>query len=184
MITPCPNTFWTIGHSTRPIDEFIILLQAHNIQRLVDVRTIPRSRHNPQFNTEQLSSSLTNHGIPYVHMPQLGGFREATKDSINVGWRNASSRGYADYMQSIGFWSALDILIASSRKLRTAIMCAEALPWRCHRTLIADALATRGCEVHHILSETKSDRHQLTSFAQIENGMLFYPEHDNSILLF
>lgn len=115
MIATCPNTFWTIGHSTSPIDEFIILLQAHNIQRLVDVRTIPRSRLNPQFNTDQLSSSLANHRIPYVHMPQLGGLRKATKDSINVGWRNASFRGYADHMQTIEFWNALDNLIASSR---------------------------------------------------------------------
>ncbi|MBL8036850.1 MAG: DUF488 domain-containing protein [Nitrospira sp.] len=179
-----PDVLWTIGHSTRPIDEFITLLKVHHVQCLVDVRTIPRSRHNPQFNREDLSKKLKAEGILYVHMPQLGGLRKAKKDSINVGWRNASFRGYADYMQLEAFWKALDELTVGSRELRTAIMCAEAVPWRCHRSLIADALVSRGWEVRHIMSESKADRHQLTSFAIMENGLLRYSDPNTAPRLF
>ncbi|MBX3325263.1 MAG: DUF488 domain-containing protein [Nitrospira sp.] len=179
-----PNILWTIGHSTRPFVEFISLLTTHDVQHLIDVRTVPRSRHNPQFNTETLSQSLKTEGLRYTHMPQLGGLRKAKKDSINAGWKNASFRGYADYMQSEAFWKALDELTVGSRELRTAIMCAEAVPWRCHRSLIADALVTRGWEVRHIMSETKADRHQLTSFAIIENGHLRYPSRMDAPGLF
>ncbi len=178
------NGLWTIGHSTRPIGEFIPLLNAHGIQQLVDVRTIPRSRHNPQFNQETLSSSLKDKGLLYVHMPQLGGLRKPKKDSINTGWRNESFRGYADYMQSEAFWKALDELMADSRELRTAVMCAEAVPWRCHRSLIADALLTRDWEVRHIVSETKADQHQLTSFATVVDGLLRYPDPNAAPRLF
>jgi uncharacterized protein (DUF488 family) len=168
-------TFWTIGHSTRPIEEFIGLLKAHGVRQLIDVRTIPQSRHNPQFNTDQLAKRLKKGGLAYLHMPDLGGLRKAKKDSINLGWRNESFRGYADYMQTDEFWSALEGLIASGQNKNTAIMCAEAVPWRCHRSLIADALVVRGCEVWHIMSETKADRHQLTPFATYRNGLLHYP---------
>jgi uncharacterized protein (DUF488 family) len=179
-----PNVLSTIGHSTRPIDEFITLLKAHHVQQLVDVRTVPRSRHNPQFNRETLSTSLKNKGLGYEHLPKLGGLRKTQPDSINVGWRNHSFRGYADYMQIAEFWSALDELMADSRLQPTAIMCAEAVPWRCHRSLIADALASRGWEVRHIMSEAKADRHQLTSFARIEDGKLSYPKPRDSLNLF
>jgi uncharacterized protein (DUF488 family) len=177
-----PNTLWTIGHSTRPIDELLSLLEAHGIQQLIDVRTIPRSLHNPQFNREDLSKKLKTAGLLYVHMPQLGGLRKPKKDSINLGWRNASFRGYADYMQTEEFRNALDELMAESRSPHTAIMCAEAVPWRCHRSLIADALVTRGWKVRHIMSETKADRHQLASFATVENGQLWYPRPDSGSL--
>lgn len=168
------HILWTIGHSTRPIDEFVSLLKAHGIQQLVDVRTVPRSRHNPQFNTETLAQSLARTAIHYRHAGNLGGLRKSKKDSINTGWRNASFRGYADYMQTDEFRRALDELMAESRLQHTAIMCAEAVPWRCHRNLIADALVTRDWEVQHIMSETKANRHRLTSFATAENGLLCY----------
>lgn len=194
-----PSIIWTIGHSTRPIDEFMTLLNAHHIQRLVDVRTVPRSRHNPQFNTEQLAQSLRQAGLNYVHMPQLGGLRKPKKDSINLGWRNASFRGYADYMPTEEFQRALEQLMAygtktsfspahpgraETRPFRVAIMCAEAVPWRCHRSLIADTLVTRDWEVRHIMSETKADRHRLTAFATLENGSLLYPDPEASSRLF
>jgi uncharacterized protein (DUF488 family) len=175
---------WTIGHSTRPIDEFLSLLKAHDIQRLVDVRTIPRSRHNPQFNSEALAYSLTSTAISYQHSANLGGLRKPRKDSINTGWRNESFRGYADYMQTEEFEKALETLMADTEERRTAIMCAEAVPWRCHRSLIADALVCRDWEVRHILSETKADRHQLTPLATVENGQLHYPNPKDGLSLF
>jgi uncharacterized protein (DUF488 family) len=178
------HILWTIGHSTRPVNEFLSILKAHGVQRLVDVRTIPRSRHNPQYNTDTLSQSLRNEGLEYGHMPQLGGLRKPKKDSINTGWHNASFRGYADYMQSEAFGKAFEKLMADSQELRTAIMCAEAVPWRCHRSVIADALVTRDWEVRHIMSETKVDRHQLTTFATVENGRLHYPRPNDSPSLF
>ncbi|MDF0677300.1 MAG: DUF488 domain-containing protein [Nitrospira sp.] len=169
------QVLWTIGHSTKPIDEFLALLKAHGIQQLIDVRTIPHSRHNPQYNNEALSKSLQHEDLSYKHMPKLGGLRKPKKDSINTGWRNASFRGYADYMQTEGFRRALDELMVESRSQHTAIMCAEAVPWRCHRSLIADALVTRGWEVRHIMSETKADAHAITSFAVIEHVTISYP---------
>jgi uncharacterized protein (DUF488 family) len=177
-------TLWTIGHSTRPIDLLIELLTAHEVQQLVDVRSIPRSRHNPQFNADTLATSLMTAGLTYVHMPQLGGLRKAKKDSINAGWRNASFRGYADYMQTNEFQRAIEELMAYGTKQKTAIMCAEAVPWRCHRSLIADALVVRGWEVRHIMTETKSDPHHLTSFATIENGIIRYPNPEAAPRLF
>jgi uncharacterized protein (DUF488 family) len=175
---------WTIGHSTRPIDEFLALLKTHHIQQLVDVRTIPRSRHNPQFNTDVLAKSLKHEGLNYRHLPELGGLRKGKKDSINDGWRNASFRGYADYMQTEEFWRALNELTADSQELRTTIMCAEAVPWRCHRSLIADALVTKDWEIRHIMSETKADPHQLTSFAVVKDGLLHYPRPNDNPGLF
>lgn len=170
-----PSVIWTIGHSTRPIESFLALLQAHGIRQLVDVRTIPRSRHNPQFNTEALRQSLKQAGLGYIHARELGGLRKPVKDSPNLGWKNASFRGYADYMQTPAFSSALEDLITSSEKIPTAIMCAEAVPWRCHRSMIADALLTRGWTVRHIMTPDRADEHQLTPFARIEGPRLFYP---------
>lgn len=175
---------WTIGHSTRPIDEFIALLEAHGVQRLVDVRTVPRSRHNPQFHGDALAESLKQAGVAYLHMPQLGGLRKAKKDSLNTGWRNASFRGYADYMQTEEFWKALKDLMAAAKRVKTVIMCAEAVPWRCHRSLIADALVMHGCEVRHIMTKAKADPHSLTPFAVVEGDSIRYPASDAGPVLF
>ena len=168
------QVLWTIGHSTRPPDAFVSLLKAHGIRQLIDVRTVPRSRHNPQFNTEALAQSLADAAIHYRHSSQLGGLRKPKKDSINTGWRNASFRGYADYMQTSEFQRAIEELIAYGTNKKTAIMCAEAVPWRCHRSLIADALVTRDWEVRHIMSQTKANRHRLTPFAAVKDGLLCY----------
>ena len=166
---------YTVGHSTRPSEVFVGLLTAHGIQTLVDVRTIPRSRHNPQYNGDALAATLAEHAIAYVHAPALGGLRKPRPDSINLGWRNTSFRGYADYMQTPAFQSAIDALIARSEVERTAIMCAEAVPWRCHRSLVADALTARGIEAREIVSETKATPHKLTSFAKVDQWEVTYP---------
>ncbi len=172
-----PNsTLWTIGHSTRPIDEFIGLLRAHHISLLVDVRTVPRSRYNPQFNTDTLAQSLHDAGLQYRHLPELGGLRKPKNDSLNDGWRNASFRGYADYMQTEAFHRAIDALITMGSQEKTTIMCAEAVPWRCHRSLIADALVSRGWDIRHIMSPEKATPHAFTSFAHFEKGVLTYPK--------
>lgn len=149
-------TVWTVGHSTRPVEEFIALLRAHNIEQLVDVRTIPRSRHNPQYGQDQLEPALEAASIRYLLMPGLGGLRHAHRDSINSAWRNASFRGYADYMQTEAFIDALNELIGLARERRIAIMCAEAVPWRCHRSLVADALVVRGISAEEIASPTRT----------------------------
>src|SRR6185437_6710372 len=159
---------YTIGHSTLAIEDFIAILEAHGIRRLIDIRTVPRSRHNPQFNRDELPKTLKKGGIEYLHMAELGGLRHAKKDSINTGWKNASFRGFADYMQTREFAQAMDRLIAEAAKKRVAIMCAEAVPWRCHRSLIADALLVRGFGVVDIFSETKSKDHKLTEWARID----------------
>jgi uncharacterized protein (DUF488 family) len=180
-LVPAPSiTVSTIGHSTHPIEEFIRMLQAHGIRRLVDVRTIPKSRHNPQFNRETLPASLHSAGIEYRHLPILGGLRHARKDSINTGWRNASFRGYADYMQTPDFGEGLDHLIQLASEAPTAIMCAEAVPWRCHRSLIADALVARGVPVLEILSPAKARPHALTPFAKVEGQQVSYPAQASS----
>jgi uncharacterized protein (DUF488 family) len=171
---------FTIGHSNRALDEFVRMLQAHGVEVLVDVRTIPRSRHNPQFNGDALTNSLRAAKIGYSHMKALGGLRRTRKDSINAGWRNASFRGFADYMQTAEFADALGDLMALSRTKSVAIMCAEALPWRCHRSLIADALTVRGINVQHIFSETQCKSHSLTPFLKTEDGRLSYPEERHS----
>jgi Protein of unknown function, DUF488 len=166
----------TIGHSTRPIDEFIELLRRNGVERLVDIRTIPRSRRNPQFNSEALAKSLEDKGIGYVHLKELGGLRHPRHDSLNTGWRNAGFRGYADYLQTAEFEEALRRLLELCEGKRCAAMCAEAVPWRCHRSLLADALVARGIPVEHILSGSRRDVHSLTPFARIENGRVIYPE--------
>jgi uncharacterized protein (DUF488 family) len=165
----------TIGHSNRPVDELIAMLQAHGVNLLVDVRTVPKSRYNPQFNTGNLSAPLLRAGIGYLHMPGLGGLRKARKDSINTGWRNDSFRGYADYMQTVEFTDALAALLHAGEGRQTAVMCAEAVPWRCHRSMIADALTARGVSVEHILSAAKREPHRMTSFAHVEGDKVTYP---------
>jgi hypothetical protein len=166
----------TVGHSTRSIDEFIGLLGQHGVERLVDIRTIPRSRHNPQFNSEALAKSLDHEGIGYVHLKELGGLRHPRPDSINTGWRNAGFRGYADYMQTAEFDDGLGRLLQLCEGKRCAAMCAEAVPWRCHRSLLSDALVARGIPVEHILSGSRRDGHSLTPFARVENGRVTYPK--------
>ena len=169
------RTVFTVGHSTLPIERFIALLATYGIERLADVRTVPRSRHNPQFNADALDQSLRDAGIEYVPMQALGGLRRPDKESINAGWRNTSFRGYADYMQTAAFEDALEILIGLSRDKRVAIMCAEAVPWRCHRSLVADALTARGIPVVEILSESNSREHKMTAFAHVEGEHVTYP---------
>jgi hypothetical protein len=170
-----PTPILTIGHSTRPIDEFIGLLRQHGVERLVDIRTIPRSRRNPQFNSDALAKSLQHESIPYTHIKELGGLRHARPDSINTGWRNASFRGYADYMQTSDFENALVALLQLCARKRCAVMCAEAVPWRCHRSLLADALVARGFPVEHILSGSRREVHNLTPFARVQNDRVTYP---------
>jgi len=165
----------TIGHSTRPLAEFIGLLETHAVSWVVDVRTVPRSRHNPQFNKDSLPESLSKAGLGYVHMPGLGGLRRAKPDSLNVGWRNASFRGYADYMQTPEFEENLQELIELAKQHRIVLMCAEAVPWRCHRSLIGDALTVRGFRVEDIMSSTRRQVHALTTFAQVEGIVVTYP---------
>lgn len=177
-------SLWTLGHSTRPIDEFIGLLRAHQISLLVDVRTVPRSRYNPQFNMDALARSLRDAGIAYHHCPELGGLRKPKKDSVNRGWRNESFRGYADYMQTEEFHRAIEALMALGSQQKTTVMCAEAVPWRCHRSLIADALVSRGWDVRHIMSPEKAAPHVLTSFAHFEKGTLTYPKPTDPPSLF
>lgn len=165
----------TIGHSTRPLNEFVGLLTAHGVTRVVDVRTVPRSFHNPQFNKASLAASLKKAGLSYVHMPGLGGLRHPKRDSINMGWRNASFRGYADYMQTPEFEQSLNELIQLANQDRIALMCAEAVPWRCHRSLIADALLVRGIRTEDIMTATRSPVHTLTPFAKVRGSLLTYP---------
>lgn len=169
----------TIGHSTRSLEEFTGLLQAHSVSQVVDVRTVPRSRHNPQFNKDSLAASLGKAGLRYVHMPGLGGLRHAMRDSINVGWRNASFRGYADYMQTPEFEENLKELIHLAGPGRIAIMCAEAVPWRCHRSLIGDALTVRGIRTEDIMSPTRCRLHTLTPFAKVRGTTITYPAENS-----
>jgi uncharacterized protein (DUF488 family) len=176
------GTIFTLGHSTLPIERFLAVLQAYGIERLVDIRTIPRSRHNPQFNDTALANSLKAQNLDYVHMRALGGLRHARKDSLNTGWRNEGFRGYADYMQSEEFETALEALIKTGSERRVAIMCAEAVPWRCHRSLVADALAVRGVPVVEILSETSYRMHTLTHFAQVDGVRISYPPAQAKLL--
>jgi uncharacterized protein (DUF488 family) len=165
----------TVGHSTRTIEVFIELLLAHGVRRLVDVRTIPRSWHNPQFNRDTLPKALQHAGIAYTHMEELGGLRHARRDSQNTGWHNASFRGFADYMQTPEFAAGLGTLVQAAEVEQIAIMCAEAVPWRCHRSLIADALKVRGYPVAHILSASRAQPHSLTSFAKVNGAHITYP---------
>lgn len=172
---------FTVGHSTLPIEEFIALLHTYSIEILADIRTIPRSRHNPQFNADALDESLKAEGIEYVALNVLGGLRKARKDSPNTGWRNASFRGYADHMQTAEFAEGLETLIQMSRRKRTAIMCAEAVPWRCHRSLVADALNVHGVPAIEILSATSYRPHKLTSFGRVNGTRISYPPDEPAL---
>src|ERR1051326_5873103 len=172
---PRETTVLTLGHSTRSLEELLRLLRAHGVERLVDVRTVPRSRFNPQFNRDTLPKSVAAAGIGYSHAPELGGLRKPVSDSVNGAWRNASFRGFADYMQTPAFAKALDELIEMAKRKRIAILCAEAVPWRCHRSLICDALVARGIRAEHIMSETDRREHSLTSFAKVRGRHVTYP---------
>ena len=169
-----PSIF-TIGHSTHPIDEFLELLLAHDIKEIVDVRSIPKSRHNPQFNSDTLKRSLERVHIRYKLLKKLGGLRHTKKDSINLGWHNTSFRGYADYMASPEFEEGLNALTNIARVRNTAIMCAEGVPWRCHRSLIADALTKKEWLVRDIMSRSSATKHRLTPFLKVKKGQLIYP---------
>ena len=171
----------TIGHSTRTLGEFIGLLRAHEATLVVDVRTVPRSRHNPQFNEDSLPGSLKKAGLGYVHMPGLGGLRHAKRDSLNPGWRNASFRGYADYMQTPEFGQSLDELVQLANQERIVLMCAEAVPWRCHRSLIADALLVRGIRTEDIMGPNRRQVHTLAPFAHVQGTTITYPAEASRI---
>ena len=167
---------YTIGHSTRTIKEFTKLLQEHNIKHLVDVRTIPKSHHNPQFNEEILERSLKKVEINYTHLTELGGLRHTTKDSKNLGWNNLSFRGFADYMSTDEFEKGLTMLEKMAKKETVAIMCAEAVPWRCHRSLIADALVKQHWSVFDIMTIKTASKHRMTPFAKVQKGKMIYPK--------
>ena len=168
------STLWTIGHSTRSADEFSRMLRANVILNLVDVRSYPGSRRFPHFNTQPLSESIARHGMQYYHLPELGGRRQASPNSHNTAWGNPSFRAYADHMESAEFEEGINQLLTLATKRRTTIMCAEALWWRCHRSLIADHLKANGCEVIHIVGEKKTEIHPFTSAARIIDGKLSY----------
>ena len=173
----------TIGHSTLPIDTFLAILRENGVRTLADIRTIPKSRHNPQFAQESLSRSLEEAGITYHWHRALGGLRHARKDSVNTGWRNTSFRGYADYMQTPEFFAAVTELLSTAPHNNSVIMCAEAVPWRCHRSLVADDLAVRGIPVEHIYydahGKSRREPHKLTSFLRVQNQRLWYPAEDD-----
>ena len=168
------DSIWTVGHSTLSMEQFLKVLASFDIQLLVDVRSFPGSRRYPHFNRDNLRHSLSAAGVGYLHMPELGGRRKTRPDSQNVAWRNESFRGYADYMETVAFKEGIERLLQVAREQRTGIMCAEAVWWRCHRSLIADYLKAAGVVVIHILGEGKSDEHPYTSAAQIVNGKLSY----------
>ncbi len=167
---------FTIGHSTHPIAEFVQILKANGVKRVIDIRTIPRSRHNPQFNGEALAESLRASGIAYSHIKKLGGLRHPSKESINLGWRNSGFRGFADYMQTPEFDAALERAIKLAKTKPSALMCAEAVPWRCHRSLVADALSARKIPVMHISSATRASAHKITPFALVRGSCITYPD--------
>lgn len=169
------HVVYTIGHSTRTLPEFIEILNTYGINYVVDIRTVPKSRHNPQYNSSHLEKILKKHNIYYYHFTELGGFRHAQKDSVNAGWRNASFRGYADYMQTQDFRDAIETLLKIVAKYHVVLMCAEAVPWRCHRSLIGDALLVRDIEVMDIFDEHHAKPHTLTPWAQVKDHHITYP---------
>jgi uncharacterized protein (DUF488 family) len=170
------SSIYAIGHSTHPLDHFITLVKAHEIRIVCDVRTVPRSRHVPQFNKDSLGIALPAQGLGYRHFSQLGGLRKPRRDSMNLGWRNASFRGFADYMQTDQFEDGIKELIELSEKEGpVVIMCAEALPWRCHRSLISDALLAKGIRVLQLDNRGHAIPHTLTPFASVKDGKVTYP---------
>ena len=174
-MTAAGAELFTIGHSTHSVEVFSGLLEQHGIKRLADVRTIPKSARNPQFNGAALAASVSQRGITYRHFPALGGLRKPRRDSTNTAWRHPSFRGYADHMESVAFQQALDALLEFAAGLPTAVMCAEAVWWRCHRQLIADALLARGVPVRHILATGEAKPHRLSEFAKVDRGRVTYP---------
>ena len=170
----------TVGHSTRSLGEFILLLVGHSVTQLIDVRTVPRSRHNPQFNPDTLRPALESAGIHYAHVAGLGGFRRTHSGSLNLGWRNASFRGFADYMQTEEFADNLADLIERAKRDRIVLMCAEAVPWRCHRSLISDALVAHGICAMEIIDGTRLQVHHLTPFASVDGPLITYPRKESS----
>ena len=175
------HSIMTVGHSTRTLADFLQLLHVYQVTLLVDIRTIPRSRYNPQFNQETFSQALKHAGIRYAHLPALGGLRKARPDSINTAWRNSSFRGFADYMQTDTFERGIASLLQLAIGHCAALMCAEAVPWRCHRSLVADALVVRGVEVTHVLSETRHSAHALNPSAQAEGLRVTYPSRGATV---
>jgi uncharacterized protein (DUF488 family) len=173
---------FTIGHSTHSIERFIGLLRSNGVKQLLDIRTIPKSRHNPQFNSDALAASLRLAHIRYVHLKELGGLRHARRDSVNLGWRNVSFRGYADYMQTPEFEAALARAVKLAEARPTALMCAEAVPWRCHRSLVADALTVHDIRVLEIVSSAEPKEHKLTPFARVRGTHITYPAEQASLL--
>jgi uncharacterized protein (DUF488 family) len=172
------TSIWTIGHSTRTLDEFLALLKSNEIEALADIRRFASSRKFPHFNQAELRQSLANAGIEYVHIVELGGRREPRADSTNTAWRNRSFRGYADYMQSEEFRVGIDKLLKLAAGKRTAVMCAEAVWWRCHRALVSDYLKSQGVEVFHIMDANTVSMHPYTSAAKIEAGALTYESQE------
>jgi uncharacterized protein (DUF488 family) len=166
----------TIGHSNRAVGEFIDLLRLNDVECVLDIRTVPRSRHNPQFGQDVLPASLAQAGIAYLHVAGLGGLRHPRKDSLNGGWRNTSFRGYADYMQTAEFAENVEAIIDLARTTRCVLMCAESVPWRCHRSMVADALWVRGVRVEHIINKQKRRTHTLTPFARVDGTRITYPQ--------
>jgi uncharacterized protein (DUF488 family) len=173
---------FTIGHSTRSIDDFLDILRAYAITEVVDIRTIPKSRHNPQFNGDELAHALRNHHIGYRHQKNLGGLRHTHKNSINTAWQNASFRGYADYMQTEEFKEGITTLLEIAHHKSVVIMCAEAVPWRCHRSLVGDALLVRGIDVEDIYSMTSVKPHILTPWAVVKGTEITYPAQNKETL--
>ncbi|HYI33494.1 MAG TPA: DUF488 domain-containing protein [Glaciibacter sp.] len=174
------TTVYTIGHSTHPIDEFVRMLDRNGVQALVDVRTVPRSRHNPQFGEHELAATMPAAGIRYLRLPELGGLRHSPvkAETMNGAWRNTSFRSYADYMQTPAFARGIDALIARADEQTVAIMCAEAVPWRCHRSLIGDALLARGVRVEDIMTESSTRPHVMTDFAKVDGTRVWYPAEE------
>lgn len=174
---------YTIGHSNRPLEEFIAMLENSGITHLIDIRTVPKSRHVPWSNHKVLAATLSKHKIKYTHMPELGGMRHPHKDSINQGWKNAGFRGFADYMQTPEFFHGLKSLNSLVKTEKVAIMCAEAVPWRCHRSLISDAEMVRGIKVIHLINANSNKEHTLTNFAVVDKSTnpikIFYPDGQN-----
>jgi uncharacterized protein (DUF488 family) len=172
------NPVLTIGHSTRTLEDFLGILTTYGVYRLVDIRTVPRSRKNPQFNMETLPAELIKVHIEYLHMAGLGGLRHSKSDSINTGWRNLSFRGFADYMQTPEFTQNLEELLHLARVEEITLMCAEAVPWRCHRSLISDSITLRGIRVEHILSSTSHYPHKITPWARVDGMNITYPPEE------
>jgi uncharacterized protein (DUF488 family) len=174
-MTDSAPQIYTIGHSTHSAEQFLALLRAHEVRQVADIRTVPKSRRHPQFNSDALDSYLHAHGILYRHFPALGGLRKARRDSVNTGWRHAGFRGYADHMQTEQFFAGVESLLAFAALARTTVMCAEAIWWQCHRQLLADALLARAVPVHHIMGPAAAKPHRLSDFATVQKGRVSYP---------